>query len=128
MQLERMGARQRPTANSSSVRQGFSGHRIYKPLFQEFTHMRILSRTGKAIWLCTFLLVFSLFALAQTTVIHPEGHDTSKPLREMRAIPPQWENMNEHPVQPVPHGSQGGHDTALQSTGLASTSATVSSA
>jgi hypothetical protein len=53
---------------------------------------------------------------AQTTVHRPVGHDVSKPLREMPVIPPQWDNMNEHPVKPVPHPSAGGKDTVLQTT------------
>src|SRR5882672_5241740 len=64
-------------------------------------------------------------AAAQTTVHQPIGHDVSKALREMPAIPPQWDNMNEHPVKPIPHASTGGKDTVLQTkTGISA--ATVS--
>jgi hypothetical protein len=70
------------------------------------------------------LLGVTTILSAQVVVIHPEGHDVSKPLREMSPIPPAWENPHEHPVKPVPHGSQGGRDTVLQTSPII-TSATV---
>ena len=61
----------------------------------------------------------------QTVVINPAGHDVSKPLRQIAPIAPQWDNFNEHPVKPLPHGSAGGRDTALQ-TQPSTTAATIS--
>ena len=40
-------------------------------------------------------------------------HDTSKALRDIKPIPPAWGAREEHEVKPIPHGSAGGHDTAL---------------
>src|SRR6266481_754214 len=79
----------------------------------------------KTIAIVTSAFLLSSFTFAQVEVKHPEAHDTSKPLREMKAIPPQWDNMNEHPVLPVPHGSKGGKDTAIQTSGSTS-AATIS--
>src|SRR5436189_2441703 len=66
-------------------------------------------------------------AMAQVVIHHPVGHDVSRALRDMPGIPPQWDNMNEHPVKPVPHAAAGGRDSVVQTTGLATTSATVTS-
>jgi len=76
------------------------------------------------------LLVFSTTGtslIAQTVVLNPEGHDTSKPLRDTAPNFPTWDHMNDHPLRPVPHGSAGGKDTALQSSSVSTTSATVNS-
>ncbi len=75
--------------------------------------------------LLLLLLLLPLGLYGQTRVINPEGHDVSKPLHQIAPIAPQWDNMNEHPVKPVPHGSKGGKDTALQ-TQTSPTAATIS--
>src|ERR1043165_6430375 len=64
-------------------------------------------------------------ANAPVTVLHPIGHDVTRPLRDLPVIHPDWDNYNEHPVQPVPHGSAGGRDTVLQTTPI-TTTATIS--
>ena len=76
------------------------------------------------------LLAASLVAAqssAQTSVLYPEASDVSAPLHGMAPNFPTWDHMNDHPLRPVPHGSAGGKDTALQSNPSA-TSATVSNA
>ncbi len=76
-----------------------------------------------------FLLLLSLTlpvaVYGQTTVLNPVGHDVSRPLRQIAPIAPQWDNLSEHPVKPVPHSSAGGRDTVLQSK-PSTTAATIS--
>jgi hypothetical protein len=62
-------------------------------------------------------------------VLRSVGHDTTKPLRDIPAIPPQWENMNEHPVLPIPVPGAGAKSTGAKDSVLqrqpAITAATV---
>lgn len=79
--------------------------------------------------LTAMLFLLPCFALAQNTVVlHSVGHETTRALRDIPPIAPQWENMNEHPVKPVPLPSgsakSGGKDKVLQSQPIV-TSATV---
>ena len=75
--------------------------------------------------LISFAAASPLFA--QDVVINPEGHDVSGPLRDMPPGPMSSYHMDDHPLRPIPHGSAGGKDYALQSR-PGTSSATVSSA
>lgn len=77
----------------------------------------------------SLLLVFAVpFSLhAQVTVLEPEFHGVTPPLRDMPVIPPTFDNFNLHLPKPVPGlQANGGPDGALQSS-PSLTSATVSS-
>lgn len=86
-----------------------------------------MKKSVRVIFALLVSCVFAGTALAQKTVVlQPTRHAVSKPLRNTKAIAPQWDNFNQHPVKPVPHFSAGGKDTVLQTrTGI--TSATVNS-
>jgi hypothetical protein len=62
-----------------------------------------------------FLGLAASVGFAQDTVLLPVGQDVSKPLRD---IPPTSgrSNYRLHEIMPIPHGSTGGVDTALQTT------------
>jgi hypothetical protein len=65
--------------------------------------------------LLAFAVPFSLHA--QTVVMHPVGHDVSRPLRDLPVVaPPIFDNFNLHLPKPVPAVPNGGPDGALQST------------
>ncbi len=66
--------------------------------------------------------------VAQTVVHNPEGFDTSKPLRDTPPEMPATAQSPDRPLRPVPHGSAGGKDTALQSFPAAPSTATIGSA
>ena len=72
------------------------------------------------------LMLGPLTASGQTVVMHPVGHDISRPLRDMPVVPAPVGSFKEHPVKALPAVRDGGPDGALQTKPLSTTSATIS--
>lgn len=65
--------------------------------------------------------------MAQTVILYPEAQGVSKPLRDTPPVLPGPDQIPDHPLRPVPHGSAGGKDTVLQSGPSSTTAATIGS-
>src|SRR5260370_504688 len=71
-------------------------------------------RQSQAAVVLLLALSLPLSLYGQTVVIEPEGHDVSRPLRDIAPVLPMWESFNLHAVKPIPVGPGGSPDGALQ--------------